>query len=513
VNRDATGNDVHTAHEVPTALAWSLVSKLLVAALSLVSNALIVRGLGEETYGVYGVFLNIARFLSLAMALGLAQGILQFLPELRVRGDGKGTRQLLGRSLVYQLLAYVAVLALILPFRQQIAALFHPDFRFELSAILPLGTALLLSEVLWNTASHVFMAVRSMRRFTVASVVQKVVLVGALGLMMGSGLTLVGVLLAVAGSFVIGILLLAPWLPQALPWMHADRGMGLPATRLMRYALPIALGALINQVLWRSSETLIIGHYWRPADVTYFNTAYNLPQMILEFVPLAIWPIVLATLSEVHARHGQDLIRGVRLYFRLMFILVVPAAVTGAVLGGQVYLAVYGADLAPGAGLCQAFCLVFLLSFLVTPLRMALFVKEKVLVNTLIAIVGAVINVILDFVFIPRYGIWGGIPPVAIALLASGILQYLAARRMLPGVNVPWGHFGRVLLASSIVLPLWFLRESLGHPMLLMGALAVVTILQYLLLRVLRVYGQEEREIVLRSGLPRKALLVRVFMG
>lgn len=502
-----------TSREIPTALAWSLIAKVIVAALSLLSNAFIVRGLGEHAYGVYGVFLNIARFLSLAMALGLAQGILQFLPELRVRGNARGARQLLGRSLVLQLLGYVVVLAAIWPFRTQIAGLFHPEFRADLSAILPLGTALLLAEVLWNTVSHVFMAVRSMRRFTLASVLQKAVLVGALLVLMPRGLDLVGVLLAVAGSFVVGVAALAPWLPRAVPWMRADEGQGLSTARLMRYALPIALGALINQVLWRSSETLIIGHYWLPADVTYFNTAYNLPQMILEFIPLAIWPIVLASLSEVHARRREDLFRGIRLYFRLMFVLVVPVAVTGAVLGGEVYLALYGQALAPGAALCQVFCLVFLLSFLVTPLRMALFVKEKVLINTLIAVFGAIVNVVLDFVFIPRYGIWGGIPPVAIALFASGVLQYVAARRWLPGLSIPWVHFGRVLLASAVVLPFWFLRDALEHPLVLVAALGVATLLQYALLRFLRVYGQDERDMVLRSGLPMKATLVRLFMG
>lgn len=502
-----------TSREIPTALAWSLVAKVLVAALSLFSNALIVRGLGEHTYGVYGIFLNIARFLSLAMALGLAQGVLQFLPELRVRGDARGTRQLLARSLALQLLGYVAVLVAILPFRGQIASLFHPEFRADLSAILPLGSALLLAEVLWNMVSHVFMAVRSMRRFTLAAVLQKAALVGALIVLMPHGLGLVNVLLAVAGSFLVGVAALGPWLPRVLPWMRGDQGRGFSTARLMRYALPIALGALINQVLWRSSETLIIGHYWLPADVAYFNTAYNLPQMILEFIPLAIWPIVLASLSEVHARRREDLIRGIRLYFRLMFVLVVPAAVTGAVLGGEVYLALYGQSLAPGAALCQVFCLVFLLSFLVTPLRMALFVKEKVLINTLIAVFGAVVNVVLDFVFIPRYGIWGGIPPVAIALLASGTLQYAAARRWLPGLSIPWGHFGRVLLASAVVVPFWFAREAIGHPLLLVAVLGAVTLLQYGLLRLLRVYGQEEREMVLRSGLPMKATLVRLFMG
>lgn len=513
MTRSQGDSSIRTSHEVPSALAWGFLAKVLVAVLSLASNALIVRGLGEHAYGVYGVFLNIARFLSLAMAMGLAQSMLQFLPEMRVKDNSRGARQLLWRGLGYQLLAWVVVLVAVYLVRHPLVGLFHEEFRADLGDILPLGAALLLAEILWNTVSHVFMAVRSMRQFALASVVQKLLLVGLLTLMMARGMNLIGVLLAVAASFAAGIALLAPWLPSAIPWVRADQGRGISTKRLMRYALPIAAGALINQVLWRSSETLIIGHYWLPVDVTDFNTAYNLPQMLLEFVPLAIWPIILASLSEAHARRGDDLIRGVHLYFRLLFVLTVPVAVTGAVLGGQAYLALYGVERIRGAPLCQVFCLVFLLSFLVTPLRMALYVKEKVLINTLIAIVGAIINVALDFVFIPRYGIWGGIPPVAIALVFTGILQYFATKRMVPQMKVPWGHFAKVLLASSIVLPLWFVRTQLAHPVVLVAVLGGATLFQFLMLRWLRVYGTEEREMLLGSRLPMKESLVKLFMG
>jgi len=506
-------SSVRTSQEVPSALAWGFLAKVLVAVLSLASNAFIVRGLGEHAYGVYGVFLNIARFLSLAMAMGIAQSMLQFLPEMRVKNNARGARQLLWRGLGYQLLAWVVVLAVVYLVRHPLVGLFHEAFRADLGDILPLGAALILAEILWNTVSHIFMAVRSMRQFALATVVQKLVLVGLLTLMFTRGMNLVGVLLAVAVSFIAGILLLAPWLPRAIPWVRADQGEGISTARIMRYALPIALGALINQVLWRSSETLIIGHYWLPADVTDFNTAYNLPQMLLEFVPLAIWPIVLASLSEAHARRGEDLIRGVHLYFRLLFVLVVPVAVTGAVLGGQAYLALYGVERFRGAPLCQVFSLIFLLSFLVTPLRMALYVKEKVLVNTLIAIVGAIINVALDFVFIPRYGIWGGIPPVAIALLLTGILQYFVTRRLVPQMKIPWGTFAKVLLGSGVVLPLWFVRTQLTHPVVLVAVLGGVTLGQFLILRWLRVYGSEEKEMLLRSHLPMKNTLVKLFMG
>ncbi len=492
--------------EVPSALAWGLLSKILVSVLAIVSNVVIVRGLGDDAYGLYSIFLNIARFLVLAVGLGLAQSILQFLPEMRVREDRRGARVLLWQALLMQVAAWVVVLGGVMLLRGWISGLFDAD----LEEILVLGTALLLCEVLWNAASNIYMAVRRMRALTAVSVIQKAALIGILLALLNAGLTVAEVLLAVAGSFVLGVLLLAGGVRGALPADRPDAQAGLSTGRLMRYAVPVMIGALTNQILWRSSEVLIVGYYWEARDAGYVNLAYNLPQMILEFIPLAIWPIILASLSEVHTRHREDLLRGIRLYFRLIFLLVFPFAVTGFTLGGEAFHLLYGPQMAPGAPLCQAFFLIFLFSFLVTPLRMALYVKERAMVNTLVALVGAVINVGLDFVFIPRYGIWGAVPPVAIALVLSDALQYYVSRRLIPGLGIPWRYLLRVLAGSAVVLPLWLLRPHLDAPIPLGAALVGGTLAQFGLLRMLRVVGTEEQEMLMRSNLPFKRLLVRL---
>jgi O-antigen/teichoic acid export membrane protein len=491
------------SREVPTALAWSLVSKVLVSILAIASNVLIVRGLGDQAYGVYSIFLNIARFLAIVLGLGLAQGVLQYLPELRLRGDTRGARQLLGRALLWQLGGWGIVLLAAFLLRDWLSQIQKADLR----TLLPIGTALLLFESLWSTLANVYTSVRRMAWLTIASVAQKAALVGLLILLARGGVTPIHVVYVVAGSFLLGIALLAPGMPRLLPAGPEVANGGMPASRLWRYAWPIVVGNLINQVLWRSSDTLFIGYYWNPTLVGYYNAAYNLAQMIIEFVPLAIWPVILSSLAEAHVRRSDDLRRGTQLYFRLIFVLVVPFSLTGMVLGGQAYLAMYGAAMAPGAGLCQALFGILMIGFFMTPLRMAMFVKERTLANTLVLVVGAVVNVALNVLLIPRHGIWGAAISVGVALALTSVVQYVVTRRALPWAGVPWACFGKVLLASSPVLPFWFVRGSLSRPLPLAGVLMGITIVQYLALRRLRVFEEEERELLRRSNLPLKPLL------
>lgn len=491
------------SREVPAALAWSLVSKILVSILAIASNILIVRGLGEEAYGVYSIFLNIARFLAIVLGLGLAQGVLQYLPEFRLRADARGARQLLGRALLWQLGGWAVVVLAAFLLRDWLSEIQKADLR----TLLPIGTALLLFESLWSTLANVYTAARRMVWLMVASVAQKAALVGLLILLARGGVTPIHVVYVVAGSFLLGIALLAPGAASLLPPGPAAGNGSMPASRLWRYAWPIVAGNLINQVLWRSSDTLFIGYYWNPTLVGYYNAAYNLAQMIIEFVPLAIWPVILSSLAEAHVRHEDHLRRGTELYFRLIFVLVVPFSLTGMVLGGQAYLAMYGAAMAPGAGLCQALFGILMIGFFMTPLRMAMFVKERTLANTLVLAAGAVVNVVLNVLLIPRHGIWGAAVSVGVALTVTSVVQYALTRRVLPWAGVPWACFGKVLLASSPVLPLWFVRRALDAPLPLAGALLGITIVQYLALRQLRVFEDEERALLQRSNLPLKSVL------
>ena len=174
-----------TGRDVPVALAWGLFAKVIVSGMAIFSNVLIVRGLGDEAYGVYSIFLNVARFVALAIGLGLAQAILQFLPELRVTGNPRGIRQLLVRALIYPLGAWLVALGAMWPLRGWLSRI----YAIDLEQILLLGCALLLAEILFGLASHVYMSVRAMRPLTVVQALTKALLIVAL-LERGGSMTL-----------------------------------------------------------------------------------------------------------------------------------------------------------------------------------------------------------------------------------------------------------------------------------------------------------------------------------
>ncbi|RLA79620.1 MAG: hypothetical protein DRG33_03720 [Deltaproteobacteria bacterium] len=197
----------------------------------------------------------------------------------------------------------------------------------------------------------------------------------------------------------------------------------------------------------------------------------------------------------------------------MTFVLVVPPALTGFAFGRGLFLSMYGEAMSPGASLCAAFFLVFMISFLVMPLRMALYVQERAGTNFAITAMGAVINLGLDLLLIPRYGIRGAIAPVAIAILATGLLQYVASRRLMRELDIPWRDLGKVLVASLPALPAWFFLRGVSQPPLVLGGIVATAFIQYWLIRRIGVLGKEERELIASSNLPAKGLIIRVLFG
>src|SRR5439155_11270911 len=137
-----------------------------------------------------------------------------------------------------------------------------------------------------------------------------------------------------------------------------------------RYALPFTAISLLNLIVWRQSETLILGHYRTVAEVGWFDLAYGRPQQLLEFIPVTLWPLVMAAFADSFARDRASLTRRITLYYKFLIALAAPLAIGGAVLSLRAIPLLFGARNTPAAAPTAVFFLLFAISFGSTPLSM-----------------------------------------------------------------------------------------------------------------------------------------------
>ncbi len=445
-----------TSAKIGTAMAWTMLSRVGRMLLGIVTSAIVVRGLGDHDYGVLSVLRSVLMFVVLLAGVGTGQAILKFLPELRVvRARGVAERLVRGVFATH-LVAWLALVAIAYVAQPAMERLFHVD---GIGLYVLIAVALACFEIIFTVATHVLNASYDAARLSLATLASHVAYALGLWVAFERGWGVVGVMGAAAAGSALATALVwgrvraaTAFDAEPAPEPSEAPARAMTRARVLRYSLPFAAVGVLNLVVWRQSETLLLAHFRSAEETGYFDAAYRLPQTVLEFVPGTVWPLVMAGMSEAFARDHESLRRAVTKYYRMLFALCAPICVAGAVAGGRFVEVLYGSSMLPAAVPAQMFFVIFTVSFLSTPLSMALYVLEKTHVNLLIYLLLAVLNVGLDFVLIPRFGVYGAIVPVAIAILLQPVLYYVAVRRYDPGVRVPLGYVGRCFLGTAPVM-------------------------------------------------------------
>jgi O-antigen/teichoic acid export membrane protein len=502
--------------KVAGAIAWTVIPRAAQILVSFGTSILIVRTLREYDYGTLSVLRTILILTTVVLGLGLGQALNRYIPELRVTDRRDEGRRLLYRCLLLQVSAWFLTSVALLLLRGLLQR-HYPTY----GSLLVLGVFLSLSEVAAGTVNQYAISSYRTREMALASGLGSVVLGIGTTVLLQVGLRIPGVLIASAAGFAANALVLAGLLWRARPLarpapappepdLETGTAGGFPWRRLLAYALPWVPQYVLTFVIWRQSETLLLGIYRTRQEAGFFDLAYKLPLLILEFVPGAIYPLILAGFAETATVARERMTAVIDMYYRFLFFVTAPLSLLGFALGDLLLARMYGEAMAQGGPFCQAFFLVFAVSFFGTPLSMTVYVIEKVWVNVLLSVGYGVLTIGLDLLLIPRYGLLGATIPTAFVTCLTPFVRYAIARRYLPGIRIPWRQIARIYLASSPLLLLFWVKEwavDLPRTALLLVASAGVTLVSY---RLGRVLGPLEREFLRKSRVPGKEKLLRL---
>lgn len=509
--KDAASPHDATVSAVGGAMGWSVITRVLQSVLALVGSIIVVRSLGPDRYGMLTVLRTSLAFVSAACGLGLGQAVLRYFPTARARGDRTLALRLVRWTLVPQFVVWAVALFLAWGLGGWIASISFAT----MSTFFLLGVALLITELALGAGTNLATAFYDSRILSIVTLGGALTYLGFTVAILARGGGVAGVLWATGLSNLIMAVVLAVRLwPRvaALPAAATPStdGKDISSASVLRYSLPFAAITIMNLITWRQSETLILAHYRTMRESGYFDLAYRIPQMLLEFVPGAIWPLLMAGFSEIYTRDKEKLSRAISVYYKLLFLLVAPISIVGAALGDRAIVAFYGEEMLPAGPLCQAFFVIFSLAFLSTPLSMAFYVLERPWYSFGLYVFNSIINVGLDLILIPRFGLVGAIIPVALVIFISPFTNYYLLRRLGVRPPIPWGFLARVYLAAipcALLFPArYFIVGKLPVALVALGA----GILYIAGLRLFRVLGDEEGALLRRSGLPMASRLGRL---
>lgn len=508
-----------TVGAVGGALGWSVFTRLLQFGLSLIGSIIVVRALGPDRYGQLTVVRTVLAFVTAICGLGLGQAVLRYLPTARARGDTKMAGRLLKLVVLPQLGAWVIAILIIAASHDLVARISFPQMAdlFLLGAVLAGAELAFLAT---NTLSTAFYDSRSLSVVILGGALAYLAL-AVLALKQGYGVA--GILASTALAQAIMAAILARRVSRLLARMGEGGpeppAAGLPGggdtltgPTLFRYALPFAAISVMNLLTWRQSESILLAHYRTLREAGFWDLAYRMPQMILEFVPGAIWPLLMAGFSEIYTRDKATLARAINVYYKLLFLLVTPIAIIGASVGDRAIVAFYGEEMLPAGIYCQLLFLVFSLSFFSTPMTMTFYVLEKPWYSFWQYLGNSIVLVGLDFLLIPRLGLAGALIPMFLVIAASPFVNTLLLRQLGVRPMIPWGFLGRVFLAAVPCALIYPARLFVRGKVPVALAVLVAGMLYLVGLRLFGVLKEEEAELLRRSRLPFTPWLTRLLV-
>jgi O-antigen/teichoic acid export membrane protein len=498
-----------TIERVSGAMYWSVIAKVTRFSAGIVANILIVRSLGPTDWGMYSVIKSLFAFASTIVMLGTGNAILRFIPLIRVRGGIGSFIATLKRLIFVQISVWAVLISVVYLVGDRFRMLFGG--RFEgLDRYLLFAVGFVLFEVFLGVVTSVVQSWYETKWYANVTLIGNVLYLSCLIYFLKTGAGIIGILVSGAIVNVAMSLLLLPQAGRLISSEGDSSGEDANLGKVLRFSLPFVATGLLNLIVWRQSEVLFLGAFHGETAAGYFGLAYTMPQLLLEFVPLTIWPIVMAGMSEAYARDPVRLPDAIGLYYRLLYVLVIPVAAFGFAFARPLVPVIYGNEMMPAALFAQLFFVVFSYSFLYTPLSMALYITGKSWVNMLVFAFLALVNIGLDLALIPRYGLWGAFLPVALVMILGVAIFYIVASRIVQNVFIPVSFIVRCYLAALPTAALALTSMRWGGPVALPVQIVAGAVLLIACFRFLRVLGPQERELIARLPVPFKGVILKL---
>jgi O-antigen/teichoic acid export membrane protein len=240
-------------------------------------------------------------------------------------------------------------------------------------------------------------------------------------------------------------------------------------------SLPVGLATVMAQVYY-NLDLILLGVFRSVREVAIYGAAYK---VIFGLLALGwTYAIVVLPRLTIAASRGQDVLRDeMRTRVRHFAAVILPVALGAAILAGPILAALFGPTFADGA---DPFALLLLSVPISSFGSLILYSLVAVRRNWALPIssgCGAVVNVVLNLLLIPRYGMMGAASATLAAVSVVLAVAFLQGRKNLPRVG--WASILRLVAALLLMSVVAKATTSLWLPVsaMLAGAAYLLALL------------------------------------
>lgn len=462
-----------------------LLSVFLSKILTYAYKSVIAREFGLEAYGLYSLGLMISGWFIALASLGIAEGLLRFMPIYAGKKDWNRLRFVFRSGLVTLFWTGLIFSAALFFSAEWISVTF-----FHNEALIPFVkwfSWTVIFTILASPFIDALMVFEKVRSFSfISNVLPHLVrigfLVGLIALGLGNRAIIYSHVLGVASMLVGGALVV--WI--CIPSIKGEYVLKKQEKRriwseLLLYSWPILfLGIVSNIFYW--VDTFFIGYYMDAYEVGVYNAAVPIA-LLMGFVPSLVMTVLFPLINKEYARGKIGVVRDLgKQVGKWIFILNVPLLFCLLVFPETFLQLLFGSESVRAAGALRIIALgSFAYALGVSSLSMISMLGKSRLVMY-IFLGGSLGNALLNILWIPQYGIIGAAISTMITYMAvTGILFFYTYKHL---QTIPLRRKVLRVLGVSIIpaFLLWVSAQAL-HPDTLGSLLLCISFgLVYLLL-------------------------------
>lgn len=423
---------------------------LLGALLGLVSFPLLTRSLSVEDYGLLGlVSATVTIFVSFAK-LGLQSAVLRFFSEARVKG-ASALNELLNNVAGAVLLLSTIGLVLWLSYSYFVVPLMNgPSMMVKLFLI---GAALVPIKIIHSLTNNILQADQRSGLLSTVSVSEKLFkLLCMMAIVLSVGLSSERVLvIMVLSEFVFLTILLyhcRTYLSNLKPTIRYPT-----ISPLIAYGVPAMLAEL-TAVLLETGDRYVIQAYLGSEPLGQYAAAVNICMYLEWVLILSLQSAIVPHYVKLYEEQGREAtIKFLNGALDLYVAVAVGVFVVFCIAAPQLVILLAGEKYRDGLLVIPWFAAGYVLVGAICIAAAGVYIDKRTALLVKWTVIAFIVNLILNLVAIPRYGLIAAAVATLIAMCIRCIGVYKDAAKTLP-VSMPWRTLG---LASVCAIPAYYL--------------------------------------------------------
>ena len=427
---------------------YFFIGSVIAAIIAYLTKLVLVRNLSVEDYGLFFAVFTFILIFTIFKDLGLSAGLARFITEYNSKNNKDEIKTIITGAFMMQLIAAGILMIIFWLSSEYLAVNYFKDAR-AINLLKIMSLYLPLSTIQTNYKS-IFQGLKNSKLFSFCQPIfnLSVLILVSLGIYLG--INIYSPVLGYLGSFVLFFIIFSiPVLKNFNYFKYKHKNFFLNNKNLLIFSLPIiftGVGGLIITYF----DTLMLTYFDTLANVGIYNIIYPTALLIV-MIGSSIGVILLPILTELWTlKKKKEIIYVIKTIHKYLMIISIPIILVLMTFSDDLIRIFFGENYLAGVIPFNILLVGALFNIFnaVNNNAIIAFKNPKKLMN--IYILGAVLNIILNIILIPKYSLTGAAIASVTSFLVMLVISIFYVKQKI-NVKSPWKQWIITALLSLII--------------------------------------------------------------